>query len=52
MKKGKKMEFLVLKNLLFGGIFLSGIGVYPLPPLTDSHPAQKTKAERGGYPPP
>ena len=32
-EKRQKMEFSDLKYLLFGGIFLSGIGVYPLPPL-------------------
>ena len=49
MQKGK-IEFLDLKNLLFSGIFLSGIGGYP-PPLTDNHCAQKSLAERGGTPP-
>ena len=32
-----------IKRLLFSGIFLSGIGGYPLPPvppLTENHPAQ------------
>ena len=48
MKKGKKIEFLDLKNLLFSGIFLSGIGGYPPPPLTENHPAQKPSAEKGG----
>ena len=28
-KKMQKIEFLDLKNLLFSGIFLSGIGGYP-----------------------
>ena len=31
-EKRQKIEFLDLKNLLFSGIFLSGIGGYPLPP--------------------
>ena len=31
-EKRQKIEFLDLKNLLFSGIFLSGIGGYP-PPL-------------------
>ena len=34
-KKRQKIEFLDLKNLLFSGIFLSGIRGYPLPPLTE-----------------
>ena len=42
-EKRQKIEFLDLKNLLFNGIFLSGIGGYP-PPLTKNHPAQKTLA--------
>ena len=41
------MEFLDLKYLFF-----SGIGGYPPPPLTETHPAQKPLAERGGTPPP
>ena len=36
-EKRQEIEFLDLKNLLFGGIFLSGIGGYPPPPLTDNH---------------
>ena len=32
-EKGKRIEFLDLKKLLFSGIFLSGIGGYPPPPL-------------------
>ena len=47
-EKRQKIEFLDLKNLLFSGIFLSGIGGYPPPPLTDNHFAQKSLAERGG----
>ena len=39
------MEFLDLEDLLFSGISLSGIGGYPLPPLTENHPAQKPLAE-------
>ena len=50
-KTNKKMEVSDLKYLLFGGIFLSGIGGYP-PPLTDNHYAQKSLAERGGTTPP
>ena len=48
MKKRQKIEFYDLKN----GIFLSGIGGYPPPPLTENHPAQKPLVERGGTPPP
>ena len=47
----QKMEFSDLKYLLFSGIFLSGIGGYPPPPLTENHPAQKPLAEMGGTPP-
>ena len=36
------------QNLLFSGIFLSGIGGYSPPPLTENHPAQKPLAEMGG----
>ena len=32
--KRQKMEFLDLKFLFFSGIFLSGIGRYPPPPLS------------------
>ena len=39
-EKRQKIEFLDLKNLLFSGIFLSGIGGYPLP-----------LNGKGGYPP-
>ena len=46
------MEFSDLKYLLSSGIFLSGIGGYPPPPLTENHPAQKPLAEMGGTPPP
>ena len=51
-EKSQKMEFLDLNYLLFSRIFLSGIGGYPLPPLTENHTAQKPLAERGGYPHP
>ena len=44
------MEFLDLKYLLFSGIFLSGIGGYPPPPLTENHPALKPIAESGDTP--
>ena len=36
-EKRQKIEFLDLKNLLFSGIFLSGIGGYP-PPLNGKNP--------------
>ena len=49
---GKKIEFLDLKYLLFSGIFLSGIGGCPPPPLTENLPAQKPLAERGVHHPP
>ena len=50
-EKRQKIEFSYLKYLLFSGIFLSGIGGYPPPPLTENHPAQKPLAEMGGTPP-
>ena len=50
-EKRQKIEFLDLKSLLFSRIFLSGIGGYPPPPLTENHPAQKPLAERGVPPP-
>ena len=34
-EKRQKIEFSNLKYQLFSGIFLSGIGGYPLPPLTE-----------------
>ena len=49
--KRQKIEFLDLKNLLFSGIFLSGFGGYPPPPLTDHFFAQKNLGGRGGTPP-
>ena len=51
-EKRQKIEFLELKNLLFSGIFLSGIWGYPPPPLTENHPAQKPLTEMGGTSPP
>ena len=44
-EKRQKIEFSDLKSLLFRGNFLSGIGGYPPPPLTENHPAQKPLAE-------
>ena len=51
MKKANKikLEFLDLKYMLFSGIFLSGIGGFPPPPLTENHPAQKPLAEKIRY---
>ena len=45
-EKRPKIEFSNLKYLLFSRIFLSGIGVYPHPPLTEIHPAQKSLTEK------
>ena len=50
-EKRWKMEFSDLIYLLFSGFFLSGIGGYSLPPLTENHPAQKPLAEMGVPPP-
>ena len=50
-EKRQKIEFSNLKYLLFSGIFLSGIGGYPPPPLTENHPAQKTLSGKVGGPP-
>ena len=50
--KRQKMQFWDIKYLLFIGIFLSGIGEYPPPPLTENHPAQKPLAEMGSTPNP
>ena len=50
-KKRQKIEFLDLKNLLFSGIFLSGIGGYPHPPLNGQSSCPKTLSGMGGYTP-
>ena len=50
-EKGQKIEFSDQIKLIFSGIFPSGIVGYPLPPLTENHPAQKP-CGRGGVPPP
>ena len=42
----QKIEFSNLEYLLFSGIFLTGIGGVPPPPLTENHPAQKPLAEK------
>ena len=52
MKKGKKIELSDQKTLFFSGIFPSGMGDTPPPPLTENHCAQKSLAERGVPPPP
>ena len=44
-EKRQKMEFLDLKYLLFGGIFFSRIGGYPLPPLTENTFASQSHDE-------
>ena len=51
-EKRQKMEFSDLKYLLFSGIFLSGIGGYPPPPLNGKSSCQKPLAEMGGNLPP
>ena len=51
-EKRQKIEFLDIKYLLFSGIFLSGIGGYSPPPLTENHSAPKPLAELGGTSPP
>ena len=47
-EKRQKIEFL---DLLFSGIFLSGIGGYP-PPLNGQSLCSKKLSGKGGYPPP
>ena len=49
-EKRQKIEFLDLKNLLFSGIFLSGIGGYP-PPLNGQSLCSKKLSGKGGVPP-
>ena len=51
-EKRQKIEFLDLKRLLFSGIFLSGIGGYPPPPLNGKSSCPKTLSGKGGYPDP
>ena len=51
-EKRQKIEFSDLKNLLFSGIFLSGIEGYPPPPLNGKSSCPKTLSGNGGYPPP
>ena len=50
-EKRQKIEFSDLRNLLFSGIFLSGIGGTPFP-LNGKSSCPKTLSGKGGYPPP
>ena len=50
-EKRQKIELLDLKNLLFSGIFLSGIGGPP-PPLNGQSLCSKKLSGKGGAPPP
>ena len=50
MKRVKNRVF-GLKNLLFSGIFLSGIGGYSPPPLNGKSLCPKKLSGKGGYPP-
>ena len=49
-EKRQKMGFSDLKYLLFNGIFLSGIGGYPPPPLNGKSSCPKTLSGMGGTP--
>ena len=49
-EKRQKMDFSDLRYLLFSGIFLSGFGGDPPPPLTENHPTKNSLAEWGGTP--
>ena len=49
-EKRQKIEFSNLKYLLFSGIFLSGIGGYPPPPLNGKSSCPKTLSGNVGYP--
>ena len=51
-EKRQKMEFSNLKYLLFSGIYLSGFGGYPPPPLNGQSSCPKTLSGKGGTPPP
>ena len=51
-EKRQKIEFLDLKRPLFSGIFLSGIGGYPPPPLYGKSSCPKSLSGNGGYPHP
>ena len=48
-EKVQKLQFWDLKYLLFIGIFLSGIGGYPSPPLKGKSSCPKTLSGKGGY---
>ena len=49
-EKKLKIEFSDLKHLFFSGIFVNRIGGYPIPPLTENHPAQNL-LRKWGVPP-
>ena len=51
MKKGKNRAFGPIMPVC-SGIFLSGIGGYPHPPLNGKSYSPKTLSGKGGYPPP
>ena len=51
-EKRQEMYFSDLKYLLFSGIFLSGIGGYPPPPLNEKSSCPKTLSRKGGTPTP
>ena len=51
-EKWQQKKFSNLKYLLFSGIFLSGIGRYPPPPLNGKSSCPKTLSGKGGFPPP
>ena len=47
---GKSPKKISKNSSFLADFFLNGIGKYP-PPLTENHCAQKSLADRGGYPP-
>ena len=49
--KGLKLNFLANFSCFLADFFLTGIGGYPPPPLTENYCAQKSLAERGVPPP-
>ena len=51
-EKRQTLQFWDLKNLLFSGIFLGGIGGSPPPPLNGKPFCPKTLSRIGVYPPP
>ena len=52
MKKGKKWGFRTWNISFLTEFSLAELGVTPLPPLTENHPAQKPLAKMGGTHPP